>query len=91
MLVEHLALELNEKISGKVFINQNKNKIDENINNSVDSHKKWFWIDESSDIEVDGLKIKDENDKKYIRETEETGKAAKNEFLNNLNINGLEK
>ena len=90
LLVEHLAMELNENISGKVFINKNENKINDSIQQSANYHNNLFCQNVSSDVEVEGKKINEEEHKTFIRETEETGKLAKKEFLNNLNSKGLE-
>ena len=81
LLVNHLALELNGKSTGNVFCKKNYDQIIDNLDNYQSS---YFCFPKTTDENIKGNLINDEDLKRPIRITREFGLEAKKQFLNDL-------
>lgn len=82
MLVDHLALELNGERCGKDFCQENKKKIENDVDNNIENN-------ETSQIRNKYKIIKDKNEIKSIIITKTIGQKAANHFLKKIDNEGL--
>jgi len=88
LLIDHLAMELDGKTTGNIFIKKN---IDLILNNIAEKDPLetsiWCLKQKSQDEILKNITISDEDIKKSVRITKEFGFEAKKEFLNYLRSN----
>ena len=86
MLVDHLALELDGKSSGKIFCEKNCQEVENNVNTNImeDNGFSLFCLKSTHSLVVKDECIKERENIKMIKITKEFGTLAKKQFLNEL-------